>query len=85
LSSFKTDRYSDSGVDRRVLEGYGAVVAAQAADLPVRLGCPVTLIAHRGKRLAIETAFGTVADAVIVTVPTPFIAAQRINITSGQI
>jgi monoamine oxidase len=38
------------------------------------------LIDHRGKRLAIETALGTVmADAVIVTVPTPLIAAQGIR------
>jgi monoamine oxidase len=38
------------------------------------------LIDHRGKRVAIETALGTVmADAVIVTVPTPLIAAQGIR------
>ena len=38
------------------------------------------LIDHRGKRLAIESALGTVtADAVIVTVPTPLIAAQGIR------
>jgi monoamine oxidase len=55
-------------------------IAAQAAGLPIRLNCPVMLIDHRGKRLAIETALGTVtADAVIVTVPTPLIAAQGIR------
>ena len=48
--------------------------------MPIRLNCPVTLIDHRGKRLAIETVLGTVtADAVIVTVPTPLIAAQKIR------
>src|ERR1019366_7953709 len=40
----------------------------------------VMLIDHRGKRLAIETALGTVvADVVIVTVPTPLIAVQGIR------
>jgi monoamine oxidase len=53
---------------------------AQAAGLPIRFDCPVTLIDYRGKRVAIETALGTVmADAVIVTVPTPLIAAQGIR------
>jgi monoamine oxidase len=75
-----SNRYVDSGVNWRVVEGYGAVIAAQAAGLPIRLDCPVTLIDHHGKRLAIETSLGTVtADAVILTVPTPLIAAQRIR------
>src|SRR6202040_1847731 len=75
-----SNRYADSGVNWRVAEGYGAAIAAQAAGLPIRLNCPVMLIDHRGKRLAIETALGTVAaDAVILTVPTPVIAAQGIR------
>jgi monoamine oxidase len=80
VSAQDSNRYADSGVNWRVAEGYGTVIAAQAAGLPIRLGCPVTLIDHRGKRLAIETALGTVtADAVILTVPTPVIAAQGIR------
>jgi monoamine oxidase len=75
-----SNRYADSGVNWRVAEGYGSVIAAQAIGLPIRLNCPVMLIDHRGKRLSIETALGTVmADAVIVTVPTPLIAAQGIR------
>jgi monoamine oxidase len=75
-----SNRYADSGVNWRVVEGYGTVIAAQAAGLPIRLNCPVTLIDHCGKRLAIETALGTLtADAVILTVPTPLIAAQKIR------
>jgi monoamine oxidase len=75
-----SNRYADSGINWRVVEGYGAVIAAQAAGLPIRLNCPVTLIDHCGKRLAIETSRGTVtADAVILTVPTPLIAAQGIR------
>jgi monoamine oxidase len=75
-----SNRYADSGVNWRVAERYGTVITAQAAGLPIRLNCPVMLIDRRAKRLAIETALGTVmADAVIVTVPTPFIAAQGIR------
>ena len=80
ISVQDSNRYADTGVNWRVAEGYGTVIAAQAAGLPIRLNCPVTLIDHRGKRLAIETVLGTVtADAVIVTVPTPLIAAQKIR------
>jgi len=80
ISVQDSNRYADTGVNWRVVEGYGTVIVTQAAGLPIRLNCPVTLIDHRGKRLAIETALGTVmADAVIVTVPTPLIAAQGIR------
>jgi monoamine oxidase len=80
ISVQDSNRYADTGVNWRVAEGYGTVIAAQAAGLPIRLNCPVTLIDHRGKRLAIETVLGAVtADAVIVTVPTPLIAAQKIR------
>jgi monoamine oxidase len=75
-----SNRYADTGVNWRVAEGYGAAIAAQAAGLPIRLNCPVTIIDHRGTGLAIETALGTAtADAVILTVPTPVIAAQGIG------
>jgi monoamine oxidase len=75
-----SNRYADTGVNWWVTEGYGTLIAAQTAGLPIRLNCPVTLIDHRGKRLAIKTALGTVmADAVIVTVPTPLIAAQGVR------
>jgi monoamine oxidase len=74
------NRYADTGVNWRVVEGYGAVIAAQAPGFPIRLGCEVMLVDHRGKRVTIETSLGTVtANAVIVTVPTPAIAAQRIR------
>ena len=77
ISVQDSNRYADTGVNWRVAEGYGTVIAAQAASVPIRLNCPVMLIDHRGKRVAIETALGTVmADAVIVTVPTPLMAAQ---------
>src|SRR5262245_66277782 len=37
-------RYEDSGVNWRVVEGYGTVIAAHGRGLPIVLGCPVQLI-----------------------------------------
>lgn len=72
--------YADSGVNWRVVEGYGAAIAAFGKDLPVRLGCAVRVIDHAGSRLAVETSLGTIsADAVIVTVPTSILASEKIR------
>ena len=68
-------RYEDTGVNWRVVEGYGATIAAYGADLPVMLECPVHRIDHRGPRLRIETAKGAIsADQLVVTVPTSILA-----------
>ncbi|WP_036259382.1 flavin monoamine oxidase family protein [Methylocapsa aurea] len=73
-------RYSDSGVNWRVREGYGALIAAQAAGLPLSLGCAVTLIDWRDRRPRVETTQGSLrADAVIVTAPSSLIAAEAIR------
>jgi monoamine oxidase len=72
-------RYDDSGLNWRVVEGYGTVVTAHAAGVPVRLRCPVKRIDHRGKRLLIETGEGAlVADAAIVTLPSNLIASEAL-------
>jgi monoamine oxidase len=69
------DRFEDSGVNWRVTDGYGALIAAAAKDIPVALGCPVRRIDHSGKRLTIETAKGAIeADRVIVTLPSTVLA-----------
>ncbi len=52
--------YVDTGVNWRVVEGFGATIAAAGDDLPVALDCPVRRIDHSGKRLEIETAKGIV-------------------------
>ena len=73
-------RYADSGVNWRIVEGYGAAIKTYAAGLPIRLDCPVTLIDHRGLRIKVETTQGTfTADAVILTVPSSLIAAQTVR------
>jgi monoamine oxidase len=79
VSARDFDRYADSGVNWRVAEGYGTVIAAHGHGLPVMLGCPVRLIDRRGKRLKIETSNGAItANAAIITVPTPVLAEEKI-------
>ncbi len=73
-------RYADSGVNWRVVEGYGTVIATHGHGLPVILGCPVRLIDHRGRRLKVETTNGPiVADAAIVTVPSAILAEETMR------
>jgi monoamine oxidase len=77
ISARDLARYDDSGVNWRVVEGYGSVVAAHGADLPVELECKAERIDHRGRRLRVETTRGAIgADAVIVTLPSNLIAEQ---------
>jgi monoamine oxidase len=72
--------YEDTGINRRVRRGYGALMAAYGAPCPLALNCNVTLIDHSGKRVRIETSQGTLtADKVIVTVPTNLIAGEAIR------
>jgi monoamine oxidase len=79
VSVYDTDRYADTGVNWRVLEGYGATVAAHGEGLHVALDCPVTLIDHAGPRLRIDTAKGAiVADRAIVTLPTSLLADEAL-------
>ena len=75
------DAYEDTNVNWRVRRGYGALMAAYGARLPLALNCNVTLIDHSGRRLRIETSLGTLtADKAIVTVPTNLIAQEAIRL-----
>ncbi len=68
-------RYTESGVNWRVVEGYGTVIAAHGAALPVALDSAVRRIDHGGRRIRIETASGVVsADQAIITLPTNVLA-----------
>lgn len=68
--------YHDTGVNWRITEGYGGLMAALAAGLDIALDCPVSLIDHSGRRVRIETPRGDMhAGAVIVTVPTAVLCA----------
>jgi monoamine oxidase len=82
VSARDFNRYDDSGVNRRIVEGYGTAIAAHAAGLPVVLGSPARLIDRSGRRLRVDTADGTItADAVIVTLPSNLIAEEQVRFT----
>jgi monoamine oxidase len=71
--------YEDSGINWRVRDGYGAVIAAHGLVLPVVFGCAVRRIEHAGRRLRIETSLGVIEAAqAIVTLSTALIAEEAI-------
>ena len=80
VSTLDYDRYRDTGVNHRVIEGYGALIARLGRDLPVVTDCPVTGIDRTGQTLGVETARGRIeARAVVLTVPTRLIAEERLR------
>ena len=73
-------RYADSGINWRVREGYGTLIAAHGASLPVRLRSRVRRIDHRGRTIRVETARGMLrARAVVVTLPPTLLAADAVR------
>jgi monoamine oxidase len=69
--------YHDSGVNKRVRRGYGALIEACAAGLDVRLNCPVTLIEHAGARLRIVTPQGELAARAAIIAAPPGVMANE--------
>jgi len=75
ISARDFDNFDDTDVNWRVVEGYGATIAAAGANLAVVLDCPVRWIDHSGERLKIETAKGPIsANQAIVTLPSTILA-----------
>jgi monoamine oxidase len=80
VSILDFDAYEDTNINWRVRRGYGALMAAYGATLPVVFDCAITLIDHSAKTLRIETSKGTIEAArVIITVPTNLIAQETIR------
>jgi monoamine oxidase len=76
------DRYADSGINWRVVEGYGATIATYGKSLRIALEAPVHRIDHSGRRLKIETAKGTITtEQAIVTVPSTVLAESEFLFT----
>jgi monoamine oxidase len=70
VSALDLSRYTDTGVNWRVREGYGAAIAAYGATLPVTLDCAVRQIDHSGPQLRLDTTQGVLSTrTVIVTIP----------------
>lgn len=80
VSTLDYDAYEDTGVNYRVTEGYGALIAFLGAEVPVVLNCPVERIDRSGARLTIETGRGTVeAQSVILTLPTSVLTSEAVR------
>jgi monoamine oxidase len=76
--------YDDSGVNWRVREGYGALIAGLASAAlaagELALGTPVSMVDHSGMELRLETPRGAIlARTAIVTLPTDLIARDMIE------
>ena len=70
--------YEDSGVNWRVVEGYGTAIVAHAQGVPVELNCPVERIDRSGTRLRLVTPRGEITAAqVVVTLPSALLAAHE--------
>jgi monoamine oxidase len=80
LSAREYALYHDSGMNWRVREGYGALIAAYGALLDIRLNSPATLIDHSGARVRVVTPQGEIsARAAIIAVPPGLIANERLS------
>lgn len=68
------------GDDFTVPGGYGRLVAASGAGLPVTTGAPATTVRWDGPGVEIETAAGTLrARRAVVTLPVGVLAAGRVR------
>lgn len=75
---------AEGGPDFPVLNGYGNLVAAWGADLPVALNTRVERIDWSGREVAVETSQGSLrAPAALCTVSTGILAAGDIHFVSG--
>jgi monoamine oxidase len=73
-------RYRDTGVNWRVREGYGTLIAALGQGLDITRDCPATLIDHAGAQLRIETPHGDLrARTAIITIPTNVLCAGALR------
>jgi len=79
-STLDAARYRDTGQNWPVADGYGALVARHAANIPVELGTTVRRIAWGGSGVRVTTNHGTIAAQVaIITVSTNVLAAEAIT------
>jgi len=80
VADYRAYEDADTGVNWRLPGGYGALVAAAAAGLPIASGAAVTRIDRTGPVLALETPQGRLtAGQAIVAVPTSVLAEGRLR------
>ncbi|MET0257225.1 MAG: NAD(P)/FAD-dependent oxidoreductase [Methylobacterium sp.] len=84
VSTLDYDAYVDSGVNWRVLEGYGEAISALGSRLETRTNCPVSAIEFDGRSLRVVTPHGTLrARAVVLTLPTSIIAGAGLSLPAA--
>ena len=84
ISTLDYFNYSDTEENWPVVNGYGALVAACGAGVPVSLETTVSAVDYTGAGVTLTTSKGTVrARAVIITVSTNVLASGRIRFTPG--
>jgi monoamine oxidase len=72
-------RYDPTDINWRVLAGYGVLIARYGEGMPVKLETVVTRIDWGAQPLVVATSRGDLrARAVIVTVPTNLLAAEKL-------
>ena len=72
--------YDETGEDWPVVDGYGALVAAWAAEVPVTLDAPAQRVVMTRDGVAVETPRGTTAGrTALITVSTGVLASGRIT------
>ncbi|WP_374653396.1 flavin monoamine oxidase family protein [Dongia sp.] len=80
VSTYDTARFRFTEEDWPVEDGYGALIAADGADIEVNLDCPVKSIDWHEKELMVGTAKGMIfCRAVLVTVSVAVLQAERIK------
>jgi len=80
VSVHDTSNYHDSGLNWRVREGYGALIAEFGSLVDVALSTVASRVNHAGEDIEIETSGGTVrCRALICTLPTNLIAAEFVR------
>ncbi len=82
ISTLDLSRYADTHENYPVRDGYGALVLAHGAAVPVALETAATAIDLSGRTVRVDTTKGAItARAVIVTVSTSVLAAGAIRFT----
>jgi monoamine oxidase len=80
VSTYDTSRFRFTEEDWPVEDGYGALVAAEGADIEVNLDCPVKSIDWGSDEVMVGTAKGMIfCRAVLVTVSIGVLQAERIK------
>lgn len=80
VSTIDAVRYRDTGHNWPIKEGYGALVQAYGASVPVKLATRANAIDWSGPGVAVETSAGRIkARAAVVALPTTVMAEERVR------